>query len=673
MAGTRGGLGRIVAMVIGLVALAFLLLAGTARARGYEVAQCGWGVGAELDPAAPRTEGDAAYLHPGWCTAPPAGTPAGMAFELGLAPYSDQGIAQARWVAPPGTNFAGARFTWSGELQDGTEQIAGVDDGGEFHILASAFLSNAPGVVSVGVTGPAPAFEVRLKCLVLGAWPVGCTRSARSALRLSGLILTVDDPTPPAAKLAGALPAAGWHRGTVPLEVSAEDPVGGGVAREEVAVDGAPLAGAPVACTVATIEGVVRGTRLRPCPPTAAGSFEVDTTKLADGEHSLRGCAVDFGGGQGCAGEARIEVDNSPPQVDFAAAPEGQMAARVSDAFSGAAAGTISVRRADSESWSDLPTTFDRGTAGSATLRAPLPDLSAGAYVFRATATDAAGNSGSAQLRAAGSVAELRQQAAAGGSGSGRRGAHAPGGRGHSPKPRRRVTHLVARLVEAGGRASRSTDRALADLADRGSRPRSAGSPLTVDYGSAVEARGRLTDAHGAGIADRPVIVVARAAPGTGNPPERRRVVTDRSGRFALRLPPGTSRRVVVAFHGGGGFAPARRPLALRVRAAVTLAAAPLSLRTGESVALSGRVTLGAARIPKRGKVVTIQYLERASGHWRPALVVRTDPRGRFAVHYRFRYVVGEARIRLRATALPEAGWPYAEGSSPPVVVRVRG
>ena len=227
--------------------------------------------------------------------------------------------------------------------------------------------------------------------------------------------------------------------------------------------------------------------------------------------------------------------------------------------------------------------------------------------------------------------------------------------------------------MEAGGRAPRPTNRALASLSDRGSRPGSAGSPLTVDFGAAVEVRGRLTDAHGGGIGGKPVIVVSRAAAGAGGAPERRRVVTDRAGRFALRLPPGTSRQVDVSFHGGSGFAPARRPLALRVRAAVTLAVSPLSLRTGESVALSGRVTPGAARIPKRGKVVTIQYLERATGHWRPALVVRTDPRGRFAVHYRFRYVVGEARIRLRATALPEAGWPYAEGSSPPVVVRVRG
>ena len=81
----------------------------------------------------------------------------------------------------------------------------------------------------------------------------------------------------------------------------------------------------------------------------------------------------------------------------------------------------------------------------------------------------------------------------------------------------------------------------------------------------------------------------------------------------------------------------------------------------------------GPARIPARGKLVAIQYFERASGRWRPALVVRTDARGRFDLRYRFRYVTGVARIRLRATALPEAGWPYAAGSSTPVTVEVRG
>ena len=669
MAGTRGGFGRIAAMVIGLALLICLLLTGTARAGDYDVAQCGWGVGVELDPTLPRTEGVAAYLHPGYCVDPPAGTAAGIHFETGFANDGEQGIARARWAAPPGTNFAGVRFTWSSDMAYGVWELAGIDTGTGFYGLAFESGTTAPTLVAVPVSGPAPAFEVRLECLLLGTvW--GCTRSRRSTMLLSGLTLTVDDPVPPQARLGGALAGSGWHRGTVPLELAAEDPVGAGVYGEAATVDGAPVLSAPVACAVATIEGAVRATRLRPCPATATQVAEVDTTAFADGAHTLRGCAVDFGGGLGCAPEVQIQVDNSAPQVDFGAAPEGEVEATVSDAFSGPAAGTIAVRRGDSDTWTDLQTTVERGPARTATLRAQLPDLDAGAYFFRATASDAAGNSGSAEFRAVGSPAALRRQA--GGAGE--------GGRGRSPAARGRATHLVAYLAKggSGARADRtfagpgSADKALAGR--RRPRPRTAGSRLTVDYGTAVEVRGRLTDAHGAAAAGRPVAVVARAAGGSGGTPQRRRVVTDPAGRFALRLPPGTSRRVLVSFHGGGGLAPARhRPLALRVRAAVSLAAAPLRLRTGEAVTLSGRVRPGPARIPARGKLVTVQYLERASGRWRPALVVRTGARGRFKAHYRFRYITGAARIRLRATALPEAGWPYAAGSSPPVTLVVHG
>ncbi|HEY2056468.1 MAG TPA: carboxypeptidase-like regulatory domain-containing protein, partial [Solirubrobacterales bacterium] len=564
MAGTRGGIGRIVAMVIGLVVVLALVLADAARAGTYNVAQCGWGIGAELDPTVPKTEGDSVYLHQRYCTAPPAGTPAGIEFVIGLANDGEQAIARARWAAPPGTNFAGVQFNWSGDLAPMVWQVAGIEDDLGFYGVAIAGGATPSTFVGKPITGPAPVFEVHIECLIVGA-TYGCTRSRWSRATLSGVTLTIDDPVPPTAKLGGVLVAPGWHRGTVPLELGAEDPVGGGLYREEATVDGAPVFTGPVACAVATIDGEVRGTSLRPCPATAAQAFEVDTRTLADGVHTLRGCAVDFGGGQGCAPDAQIQVDNSPPAVDFAAAREGRVAARVSDAFSGAAGGTISVRRADSESWTDLPTTLDRPGAGTARLSAQLPDLSAGAYVFRASATDAAGNGGSAQLRVSGSPAEVRRRAAGAGDGSG----PAPrGGRRGAAGAHGRATHLVAYLV---------------------GRP-AGGSRLTVDFGTGVDVRGRLTDRHGAGVADRPVTAVARAAASIGAPPERHRVVTDGAGRFELLLPAGTSRQVRVSFHGGGGFAPARsRPLALAVRAAVSLAAAPLHLRTGESVTLSGR------------------------------------------------------------------------------------
>jgi hypothetical protein len=651
-AGTRGGVGRLAAMAVGLAVVLALALAGEARAGTYEVAQCGWGVGAELDPSLPATEGVGAYLRPVNCTSPPPGAGQGLAFLTGMANKGEAVLARARWAAPPGTGIAAARFLWSGQLMSGFWQTAGIDTGGEFRGLAYMDQSAGPQPVALTVAGPARAFEVRLECAFNGS-AIGCDRSYLSQMAMNYLTLTIVDPVPPSAQAGGALAAPGWHRGTVPLEVSGEDAVGAGVYREEATLDGEPALVSPAACAVAVIEGQVRATRLQPCPQKSAGASEVDTAGLADGAHALRACVVDFGGAEGCAPTVRVEVDNSPPAVEFAAAPDGQVVATVGDAFSGPAAGSIAMRRASSESWTDLPTTFEGGTGAAATLRAQLPDLAGGAFFFRATASDRAGNTGSAQFRASGSPTEIRGQL--GGADAG----HGPAGRGGRAGARAngRTTHLVAHLSGPARGRRRGRD-----------------ATTTVAFGTAVGIRGRLIDAHGDGVARRRVTVVARSTAGGGGPADRRSVVTDRAGRFALELPPKVSRRVDISFGGGDGYAPSRaRSLLVRVRAAVSLTAEPTRLRTGATVRLSGVVRPGIARIPSRGKLVTIQYLERASRRWRPALVVRTGARGRFKARYRFRYITGSARIRLRATALPEAGWPYAAGSSAPVTLEVHG
>jgi hypothetical protein len=655
------GVGRLVAMALALIVVAFLLLAGEARAGTYRVAQCGWGLGVELDPTLPVTTGTAFTLDARSCPLPVGSGPTGMAFEGAVAPDGAVGRARARWIAPSGTRFAGVHLVWWGTALPGNWLGLGIDVGVEYHLLAYSFTSVAPEVFDRPIEGQAWAFEAFLQCLVSGPG-VDCTRSTPSTMSVGGITFLLEDTQAPGARLGGALVAPGWHRGTVPLELAASD-IGAGVAGEAASIDGAAVLGDAPACATQLIENEVRGTKMQPCPSTASRSVEVDTTGLADGAHTVGGCATDFAGDGGCAPEARIEVDNSPPAIAFGAATEGEVEATVSDRYSGVATGTISVRRADAEGWTDLPTDLDREGPGTATLSARLPDLGAGTYFLRVLATDVAGNASSAQTRIAGSSAETHGGAAAPGGKAARPGGKSPGGTGKAPSSGTdgrssasgQATHLSAHLVAGGD-------------GDHG------GSGLTVDYGTAVEVRGRLTDAQRRGVDGRPVTVVVRAAAGIGGAPERRRVLTDRGGHFGLRLPAGTSRRVAVSFHGGGGLAPARQgSLALRVRAAVSLAAEPTELDTGESVRLHGHVLLGPARVSRRGKLVAIQYLERATGRWRPALVVRTDSRGRFDTKYRFRYVTGLAEIRLRATAPAEGGWPFARGSSAPVTVTVRG
>ena len=332
-----------------------------------------------------------------------------------------------------------------------------------------------------------------------------------------------------------------------------------------------------------------------------------------------------------------LRFDDVAPSVAFAPGSgddvSEQLRAEVSDAHSGPAVGTIYYRRADSQRWTELATKLLAGdAAGTAHLLAPTPDLGPGTYLFRADAADAAGNTASSSLRSDGTQMAVRKVAPA--------------------AVARSKTRLFARLRGGHGR----------------------GDALTVPFGAPAMISGRLTRADGAGISGRELRLVARPSRGALASVSTLAVTTGERGGFELRLPPGPSRRISVAFPGDAELDGADRPsLVLRVRSGVSLRVAPEHLRTGEVLRLSGRVRSRGAPVPRRGKLVAIQYLEEATHRWRPVLVTRSDHGGRFRAHYRFRYVSGVASIRLRATALAEERWPYAPGSSRPVTVDVSG
>jgi hypothetical protein len=381
-----------------------------------------------------------------------------------------------------------------------------------------------------------------------------------------------------------------------------------------------------------------------------------DITALADrtvpgtGLYALHVWLRDEAGNDapGSAVDVPLRFDEIPPGVAFEVAPtvESEPAlpsavhAAISDAHSGAAGGEIRYRRIDVGQWTELPTKFESGPeAGAGRLTANVPDnLAAGTYLFSAEARDVAGNVAVSTRRADGTQMVLRKRISVG-------SARKVGGG-------RTKTRLFARLRwrNAGGEA------------------------VTVPFGADAVLSGRLVDADGAGLARRKLRIVSR--PSRGALVRRRldRVETGPHGGFRLQLPAGPSRRITVGFRGEVGLDPSRRPaLALRVRSGISLDAAPRQLRTGELVRLRGRVrTLGAA-LPRRGKLVAVQYYESAARRWRPVLVTRTDHSGRFEARYRFRYISGTASIRLRATTLPEERWPFVPGASRPIAVRVSG
>jgi len=313
--------------------------------------------------------------------------------------------------------------------------------------------------------------------------------------------------------------------------------------------------------------------------------------------------------------------------------------AEVSDAHSGPAKGELFYRRADSEYWTELPAKLVPAAASpgapngsAARLRAPLPDLGPGTYLFRADVADAAGNTASTGRRADGVEMTIRRVAQAEVVGA--------------------KTRLFARLRGGHGR----------------------GETRTVAFGAGASLGGRLVRADGEGLAGRELRVVLRPSRGARKPLAVETVRTGAGGEFELRLGPGPSRRISVNFAGDGGLEPStRRPLELRVRSGVYLRADRTRLTTGQVLRLSGEVRAGDAAIPRRGKLVAVQYFEQATRRWRPVVLTRSDHGGRFHARYRFRYVSGVAQVRLRATALAEERWPYAPGSSAPVTIAVSG
>ncbi|HEV7562445.1 MAG TPA: hypothetical protein VGO24_02985 [Solirubrobacterales bacterium] len=741
MSGTRGGVGRIVAMGIALALALLLLIAGEARAGKYAVAQCGWYVGADADWA--DTTGGAKFRSDSYCVPPPGADPFDGAHlksltREGQGTVSGNRFARWRWLAPGGTAITQVRGTWWHALHDGIEQrVGGIDAAGGFTpFLASAATETAPADFVAGFATPVGAIEDRLLCArAESRW---CSLDTPSWSGLRALTITLDDTRSPAAGIGGDLIAGGWRRGPQSAVVWGAD-VGSGIRYGETTLDGARVALTEFGCAKALIGGEWRATAMRPCGTEVATAQVVATTNFSDGPHLAATCVVDFADNFNCTATHAVLIDNNAPAhprsptlaggegwrrvADFdlswsnpdqgpaspiagaswrltgpagfdsgvqfaggrdrtaisdvsvpaagtftlqlwlrdeagneapasavtvplrfddqaprvafdggesAAIPE-RLVAAVGDPLSGPDSGQILYRRADSERWLELPTKLVPGSAaGGASLVAPTPDLAPGNYLFRADAADAAGNTATTTLRADGTQMVVRKLSPA--------------------VVARGKARLFARLRGGSG----------------------AGEAMTVAFGAAATLSGRLTRADGAGLAGRELRIVSRPSRGALVGPDAVTVRTAERGGFELRLAPGPSRRLAVVFPGDGGLEPASRSsLELRVRSGVSLRATPTTLRTGEAVRLSGRIRDSGAPIPRRGKLVAIQYLEAASRRWRPVLVTRSDHDGRFRARYRFRYISDPTTIRLRATALAEERWPYAPGSSAPLTVEV--
>jgi hypothetical protein len=463
---------------------------------------------------------------------------------------------------------------------------------------------------------------------------VAVSNSGKRSLEVRSAIVRVD-ATLPEVTLAGA--PSRWSSAPVRVTASATDALSGMAAGgpsgpyTAIAVDGGLPRVEPGAAAAAVISG--------------------------EGVHAVAFYGRDAAGNvdQNSAATATVGIDETPPQVAFGASqdpaePE-RMEALVTDPLSrpDPARGSIALRPAHSrQPFTPMPTTV---SSGRLIARWDSDAFPAGAYEFRATGYDAAGNATSSERRANGTRVVLTN-------------------------PVKKPTEIVAGF---GGRrliwqhcsrkeGRRRCRREQTEAFER--RPTTRATP----YGHGLSYAGQLTSASGVPLDGLAVQIVETFDAGADPPQRTTTVETATDGAFLARLEPGPSRRVEAVFPGNrtltrvsGG------KVRLRVLSDVRMHASSSSARIGGApVVFSGGIGDLGAKIPARGRPVELQFRFPGSD-WSEFRTVQTDAHG----HFRYRYSFSDddsrgVRFQFRAFAPEQDDWPYEPAASRPVFVTGR-
>ncbi len=288
MAGTRGGVGRIAAMAIGLVVCACLLLAGEARGARYEVIQCAAGAGVDADWW--DSTGGAKFRSDAYCDGG-AGDHAKSFTRDGAATVSGEQFARWRWLAPPGTYLTKVSGDWWHALHDGMEQrIGSINWAGGFEPkLGANGTDTTQRYFELGFPVPVAGIEDRLLC-ARGAdkW---CSLEDPSWSGDKELRIELEDERAPGAGMGGDLAGGGWHRGVQNLAISGSD-VGSGVRYGETLIDGARAAVTEYPCAATWLGGALVSTRMGPCYPAVGHGLKLVCYRTEKTSGDTSGCCA---------------------------------------------------------------------------------------------------------------------------------------------------------------------------------------------------------------------------------------------------------------------------------------------------------------------------------------------------------------------------------------------
>jgi len=457
--------------------------------------------------------------------------------------------------------------------------------------------------------------------------------------------------TPSASGVSGTLLSPG-ARGTQELTFTAADPGGPGVYTTTVQVDGRTLySGTPNtnggACVpVGTSGGALMFDYSQPCRASESVDLPINTTTVADGQHTLKVTVEDAAQNSSVVYDSTITTDNAPTDTSAPTiiAPSQVFAGAALSTHPGAwsapsGAGSI----AYGYQWEDCDAQGGNCTAiagAESSTYTPAPSDVGDTLRLVVNASDSDGLA-SAMSSATGAV--LSAQGSLG----------APNGPGTGG------VSLTSTVVSAGsvtglGAPNGTVASETAELR--------LGIHRTISRTFAqrsFQVTGRLigSGAHPIGGANLDVLEQVAGS-------QTLRVIehtkTHLDGTFAVRIPAGPSRLVEVAyraFTGDVGYA-AEAKIEESVNAGVQLNVTPRRTGSTGTIMLSGRVV---GPVPSQG--VVVELLVHYRGHWEPFRDPRTNSNGRFQVAYQFQG--GTGRFPFRAEVFGgQAAFPFTHGDS---------
>lgn len=321
-------------------------------------------------------------------------------------------------------------------------------------------------------------------------------------------------------------------------------------------------------------------------------------------------------------GSATVRIDSVAPEAAFVSAGDRNdpelIRAEVRDRDSGVKDARISYRRAGRNGeFTPLDSTVE---AGRVSARLPSDEMERGVYELKVDSTDWAGNSASSNVDSSGKAMVLSV-------------------------PLKEEVILSAGLVSKKGLVT-------------GIKLRPSQQPVV---------RGSLVTKGGLPAGRVMITATELFATGSKRPERVSSARTDASGAFSLTLGKGPIRKVLLSYAGSPTLSKANsRTLSVRTYDRTKLAIRPKVLRNGGTVRMIGSVKGPGGAARTGGKLVAIQYYDPSRAKWRPAEVIKTNRKGRFAYRYRFRTITSAQRIIFRAISLPEAGWPFMPSTSKP-------